>query len=815
MAQLQMISRKNGTYLGNVFFCSHPEDQEQYLDPIAQELIRKQNCSVWYLPTNVERDAQFYEDLKEMQLFVIPVTKRLLTTKNVGLEDFRFAVAHNIPVLPLLQEPGLEPLFNSVCGNLHCLSKVSDDPNAIDYDTKLTQFLKSTLIGDEMVAKIQKAFDAYVFLSYRKKDRHHAQELMRLIHKDPKYRDIAIWYDEFLVPGEDFNDSIRDNILKSKLFLMAVTPNLVNEENYVMNQEYPLAQKLEKRILPAEMAETNKDALCRHFNGIPLTIDPRNPQQLSDAMVEALGEIAIQENNEAPDHLFFMGLAYLYGIDVEVDKDRGADLIRSAANANYEPAMEKLIEMYRNGQGVPRDAREVFRWKWKQAQLILKRDIIDKLLEVTKIELDHTYSKMAFPSSNGSHYVEYETNHVIKLRKNTISMCALNWLQSLTEAAQILRDAGGVPTKILDELKPSIRFLEEYANLDTYLLQNQSGLNDFSMERRVLDFYIMQVELLLEAHDYSGAEALLNKMDANFREANAGTWQGCIYEGHIFQLRMELLLDQGDYEKAELCREAWEQYLPTAIRRFNTAAAQERATYDPLEAVLMLLMQTQALDFAGKQTGELCIAYGKAAARLYSAVGKSAEAESAYDEILGGLRIAKKTDPALEAWTYLKMAGLCTEKAAAYLDEAERRMVDLPQTDLRYMPLYRDYSMVQGDMAEDGTAHYEKAFTVALELAYDVPSPENMAAAGIICRKLAAFVPAEQADSYARQLQEMMNAHAAILRKKHCAEVLAGLYEVIASITGGDALEKAISIYADLIEKYPQCLRYQAKLDSL
>ena len=60
---------------------------------------------------------------------------------------FRHAMERHIPVLPILEEGGIERDFDKKCGNLQYL--------------------------------------------------------------DPFCRDIAIWYDEFLVPGEDFNDAIR------------------------------------------------------------------------------------------------------------------------------------------------------------------------------------------------------------------------------------------------------------------------------------------------------------------------------------------------------------------------------------------------------------------------------------------------------------------------------------------------------------------------------------------------------------------------------------------------------------------------------
>ncbi|UNT93994.1 hypothetical protein [Allobaculum sp. Allo2] len=70
---------------------------------------------------------------------------------------------------------------------------------------------------------------------------------MKLIHQDPQFADTAIWYDEFLSPGEDFNAYIHRALEKSCLFTMAVTSSLVLEPNYVQAIEYPEARKLKKR----------------------------------------------------------------------------------------------------------------------------------------------------------------------------------------------------------------------------------------------------------------------------------------------------------------------------------------------------------------------------------------------------------------------------------------------------------------------------------------------------------------------------------------------------------------------------------------
>ena len=50
---------------------------------------------------------------------------------------------------------------------------------------------------------------------------------MKLIHQNPECRDIAIWYDEFLIPGESFKDNIDKMLQSSKLFTLLVTPSLL------------------------------------------------------------------------------------------------------------------------------------------------------------------------------------------------------------------------------------------------------------------------------------------------------------------------------------------------------------------------------------------------------------------------------------------------------------------------------------------------------------------------------------------------------------------------------------------------------------
>ena len=235
-----------------VYFCCHPDDFGRSFESISNEILASQNCSVWYAdPVDTPRDADLLDDLSRMQLFVIPITYRLLHTKNHAIDvEFRFAAERNIPILPLMQKSGLESVFNRKCGNIQYLDPNAIDITAIPYEKKINAFLSSVLVGDELAEKIRNAFDAYIFLSYRKKERKYAQELMRLIHQNEFCRDIAIWYDEFLTPRGNFNDVIRQGLDNSNLFVMTVTPSLVEDKNYVMTTEYPMAMEAGKKIIP-------------------------------------------------------------------------------------------------------------------------------------------------------------------------------------------------------------------------------------------------------------------------------------------------------------------------------------------------------------------------------------------------------------------------------------------------------------------------------------------------------------------------------------------------------------------------------------
>ena len=67
-----------------VFFTCHPLDFEYYFDSVCKALFEANNCAVYYT-ANLEQpfsQEELETDLGRMNLFVVPVTHRLLTSSS-------------------------------------------------------------------------------------------------------------------------------------------------------------------------------------------------------------------------------------------------------------------------------------------------------------------------------------------------------------------------------------------------------------------------------------------------------------------------------------------------------------------------------------------------------------------------------------------------------------------------------------------------------------------------------------------------------------------------------------------------------------
>lgn len=368
-----------------VYFTCHPDDFEKCFNKICEDIFKTHDCAIYYTDdmVSVFDENNLETDLGNMNLFVIPITFKLLTNPNRTMNfDFLYARRKRIPVLPILFEPGIDDLYArpDKFGELQYLNPYSTDLTEISYEKKLKKHLESVLISDEMAKRVRAAFDAYIFLSYRKRDRLYANELMHIIHAKPEFIDIAIWYDEFLTPGESFNENIAKMLNDSKLFMLLVTPNLLEEldgkPNYIMRYEYPMAKNSGMEILPVEMEYTDKNELNSKFKDIPECVNPYDEEVFKERLLKSITNIELAANNDEPEHNFLIGLAYLDGVDVEVNYNRALELIRLAAKHNLAVACKKLADIYSDKKRMDYDIFEAIFWQKKYCGLLKQKYLV-------------------------------------------------------------------------------------------------------------------------------------------------------------------------------------------------------------------------------------------------------------------------------------------------------------------------------------------------------------------------------------------------------------------------------------------------------
>ena len=499
---------ENSTHLPRIYYCAGTSDYDRCLETVAGDIFAHCKCAVWYKSDPAEPADR--AALEEMQLVVIPITRALLTDADpVFEEEYSCISALHIPVLPILFEEVSTELYERKFGCIQYLNKLSADFTEISYSDKLKRYLDAVLISEELVEKIKAAFDAYIFVSYRKKDRASAKKLMRLIHENELCSSFATWYDEFLVPGEDYNQDIQSSLEKSDIFALVVTPNLLEEGNYISRCEYPAALELNKPILPFEAEKTDRLSLSERYERLPDCIGEEETEAFFNALMGSLGRFAAaNRQSDTPQHTFFIGLAYMSGIDVETDKKRGVELITRAAEQGLPEAAERLADIYRTGDGVECSFETAAHWQKRlcsmnetmfetcpsEENLLRYTDSLYKLAELYELADDQTSAIIACERIINLLLPKCEEECTAELAARVLSAYLME---------SLLQTKRCHSTNALNAVKYALEFAEKYAEgIDEKALTNE----------------------LIQLYTYMG-DALMYDCDAQFADLRGSLYR--------------------------------------------------------------------------------------------------------------------------------------------------------------------------------------------------------------------------------------------------------------------------------------------------
>ena len=115
-----------------------------------------------------------------------------------------------------------------------------------------------------------------------------------------------------------------------------------------------MAKRLKKLILPFEAVATDRAALQRNFADMPNLINTHSRSKVEKALADQLRRLSLPKRAGSPERRFLLGLAYLMGVDVEIDREQAVSLIKEAASKHYPEATATMADLYQYGIGVPR-----------------------------------------------------------------------------------------------------------------------------------------------------------------------------------------------------------------------------------------------------------------------------------------------------------------------------------------------------------------------------------------------------------------------------------------------------------------------------
>ncbi len=247
-----------------------------------------------------------------------------------------------------------------------------------------------------------------IFISYRHSD----EESLPLCEKLADYilekLDVAIWYDRNLTAGEDYDKEIQSAISDSDVFILLLTPNIL-DSGYVLEKEIPLAKKNQIPVIPViaglsqediPKVETytgrvhmpvwffgkqtqappfEKDAKEQFYNGLQLSIANKDLIEQAKLFYEK-GSDSISMRHLTPEQIFVKAYGHLFGVSSNTDKSIGVKL------------MESIVNMYGNDK------------EFEDLQAQVSYELLAHLYRVNEPELFFAYFNSAIDKCNKSAY---------------------------------------------------------------------------------------------------------------------------------------------------------------------------------------------------------------------------------------------------------------------------------------------------------------------------------------------------------------------------------------------------------------------------
>lgn len=359
----------------NFYLCIHPGDRETYLNEIADIFNAfGDRIFIWahrdadMKLTEAEKEP-FLEDISKHCVFVAVITGNFFKDNDLCLWELKKAKSMGMKILPLILEetPALSNQLNMITGKIQALYPFREDPTEIPFMDKLSRYLEDIIIcNTDLADKIRNVFSGRIFVSYRKKDRAYIAPLMEAIHSNPALDNIAVWYDESMRAGEDFEEQIWDAFAHADMGIMLLTRHSLEEGNYVAEKEYPFICERDIPFIPIIADGTDaglvSDFFIKEAEKNNKTVKPLpDALLLSDAsgiaqmVYDILSSLNVIKTELSREEKYYLGVAYETHTLTPQNMETALKYLTRSAAEGCMDAFERIVNIHEYGIGKEKD----------------------------------------------------------------------------------------------------------------------------------------------------------------------------------------------------------------------------------------------------------------------------------------------------------------------------------------------------------------------------------------------------------------------------------------------------------------------------
>lgn len=348
MLRVETIGKVNPLGKPGIYFAARKEDYG-FLNSVISNLFMAANVAVYYDDAGETANTDD-ATLLRMNVIVLILTEDLLKgPTDVMTRVFPLAIHHKIPLMILGMSDNVGYLLDDFCEKNHLGNRHVIFPNKKDsgrtFLAKLKDFLNEHAFADETLKKIRKTFDGKIFLSYRKVDKPLASKVIAKLNRAKECLGYGLWYDEYLTAGENFDEEIQAYIDASDVFLLLLTPAMLQRGSYALEREHSRALQEGKTVVILDFIGEPHDLPEELLLGDPTILPPDAASALPKILEGILGHRPCTTRWERAEQSYLLGLAYQRGIAKDKEESIAISLIREAATAGHLDAMETMVKI--------------------------------------------------------------------------------------------------------------------------------------------------------------------------------------------------------------------------------------------------------------------------------------------------------------------------------------------------------------------------------------------------------------------------------------------------------------------------------------